>query len=62
MRTVNEAFVLPNPPSWHEKIRKSIAKAVTGSKRLFRHRKEEAIRVSRHNQNYTARIEFISDT
>ena len=49
MRTVNEAFKLPNPPSWHEKTRKRIAEAVTGSKRLFKHRKDEATRVSRHN-------------
>ena len=46
MRTVNKAFKLPNPPSWHEKTRKSVANAVTGTKRLFTHSKKEAIRVS----------------
>ena len=46
MRVVNEAWVLPNPPSWHGKLATVVKKAVTGLERVFVSRKQEPVWVS----------------
>lgn len=44
MRMVNEAFVLPDPPSWHERTIKGVKKAYTVFKRVFMPREQETVR------------------
>lgn len=46
MRTVNEALVLPNPPTWRQRTRKSIEETVIRLKRIFGNQKQEPLRVS----------------
>ena len=53
MRTVNEAFVLPNPPTWRQKIRKAIEKSIIGLRKVFGNQKREPLRVSWHNHDCT---------
>ena len=53
MRTVNEAFVLPNPPTWRQKTRKGIEKTIIRLKKVFGNQKREPFRVSWHNRDCT---------
>ena len=47
MRRVNEACVLPNPPSWHATTFEGIKRTITRLKRVFMPQKQEPTRVSR---------------
>ena len=46
MKEVNDAYVLPDPPSWHETITKYVKKIVTGFNKVFVSQKQETVRVS----------------
>lgn len=49
MSAVNEAYVLPNPPSWHVTTIKYVKNAITRLNRVFVPQKQEPFRVSWDN-------------
>ena len=50
MREVNEAFVLPNPPSWFKVASQGVEKMITGLKQMIIPPEKELIRVSWSDQ------------